>query len=140
MKMKKALVTVGTTKFEELVRAVDSPAFAEVLQKHGFQELVIQTGTGRYLPRKLVPHGQQAHVQGLLVRHLNFTSSLTELMSSCCLIISHAGSGSIFEALTCTSSSTRLVVVPNPNLMDNHQAELGQHLAAMGHLLICRCI
>eukprot|EP00967_Tisochrysis_lutea_P154122 scaffold305599_cov17-Tisochrysis_lutea.AAC.1 len=66
--MKKALVTVGTTKFEELVRAVDSPAFAEVLRRQGFQELIIQTGTGRYLPRGLVPHGQQAHAQGLLVR------------------------------------------------------------------------
>lgn len=43
-----------------------------------------------------------------------------------------AGSGSIFEALT---SGKALVVVPNPLLMDNHQAELGDHLAAQGVLV-----
>jgi len=36
------------------------------------------------------------------------------------------GSGSIFEAL---SGGKALIVVPNPLLMDNHQAELGDHLA-----------
>ena len=43
-----------------------------------------------------------------------------------------AGSGSIFEALTVGKP---LVVVPNPRLMDNHQVELGDQLAAMGHLV-----
>jgi beta-1,4-N-acetylglucosaminyltransferase len=42
------------------------------------------------------------------------------------------GSGSIFEALT---QRKALIVVPNPLLMDNHQAELGQHLAAQGVLV-----
>jgi UDP-N-acetylglucosamine transferase subunit ALG13 len=46
-----------------------------------------------------------------------------------------AGSGSIFEALTRSGSTAALVVVPNPLLMDNHQAELGQHLEALGHLV-----
>ena len=43
-----------------------------------------------------------------------------------------AGSGSIFESL---SAGKPLIVVPNPLLMDNHQAELGEHLAAMQHLV-----
>jgi UDP-N-acetylglucosamine transferase subunit ALG13 len=38
------------------------------------------------------------------------------------------GSGSIFETL---HAGKPLIVVPNPLLMDNHQAELGDHLAAM---------
>lgn len=42
------------------------------------------------------------------------------------------GSGSIFEALT---GGKALIVVPNPKLMDNHQAELGEHLAAGKHLV-----
>eukprot|EP00879_Flechtneria_rotunda_P028406 GHRR01030513.1.p2 GENE.GHRR01030513.1~~GHRR01030513.1.p2 ORF type:complete len:101 (+),score=39.12 GHRR01030513.1:1661-1963(+) len=49
-------------------------------------------------------------------------------MASAALIISHAGSGSIFEAL---HAGKPLIVTPNPLLMDNHQAELGDHLAAM---------
>lgn len=49
------------------------------------------------------------------------------------------GSGSIFEALTCTGKRASLIVVPNPNLMDNHQAELGEHLAAMGHVVRACC-
>lgn len=45
---------------------------------------------------------------------------------------SQPGSGSIFETLTARKP---LIVVPNPLLMDNHQAELGDHLAAMGALV-----
>lgn len=43
--------------------------------------------------------------------------------------MSHAGSGSVFEAL---SLGRPLVVVPNPILMDNHQAELAEHLEREG--------
>jgi beta-1,4-N-acetylglucosaminyltransferase len=43
-----------------------------------------------------------------------------------------AGSGSIFETLT---AGKPLIVVPNPLLMDNHQAELGDHLAGMKALV-----
>lgn len=43
-----------------------------------------------------------------------------------------AGSGSIFETLTVGKP---LIVVPNPKLMDNHQAELGDQLARMQHLV-----
>ncbi len=44
----------------------------------------------------------------------------------------YTGSGSIFETLTARKP---LIVVPNPLLMDNHQAELGDHLAAMNTLV-----
>ena len=43
-----------------------------------------------------------------------------------------AGSGSIFETLT---AGRPLLVVPNPLLMDNHQAELGDHLAKQNVLV-----
>lgn len=41
------LVTVGTTKFDALVRAVDDPAVAEALAAHGYTELVIQARASR---------------------------------------------------------------------------------------------
>ncbi|KAJ9506821.1 hypothetical protein QJQ45_030411 [Haematococcus lacustris] len=45
--------------------------------------------------------------------------------------VMHTGSGSIFEAL---SLGKHLIVVPNAALMDNHQVELAEQLAAMKHL------
>eukprot|EP00877_Chromochloris_zofingiensis_P004111 jgi/Chrzof1/13700/Cz08g08190.t1 len=65
-------------------------------------------------------------------RYFDFTPSLAEHISAADLVISHAGSGSIFETLT---AGKALIVVPNPLLMDNHQAELGQHLADMQALV-----
>ncbi|GJP66183.1 hypothetical protein CLOP_g23087 [Closterium sp. NIES-67] len=48
------------------------------------------------------------------------------------LVISHAGSGSIFEALR---ASKPLVVVVNAALMDNHQRELAGALVERQHLV-----
>jgi beta-1,4-N-acetylglucosaminyltransferase len=50
------------------------------------------------------------------------------------LIISHAGSGSILEAL---ELGKKLVVVINNGLMDNHQMELAGRLSEMGCLVMC---
>eukprot|EP00878_Enallax_costatus_P004757 GHUV01005007.1.p1 GENE.GHUV01005007.1~~GHUV01005007.1.p1 ORF type:complete len:184 (+),score=62.05 GHUV01005007.1:120-671(+) len=123
-------VTVGTTKFEALIRAVDAPQFAAALVAKGYNRLVIQKGAGAYSPTNLVPAGSTAadHPSGLRVEYFEFSSSLAEYITSAALIISHAGSGSIFETLT---AGKPLIVVPNPLLMDNHQAELGEHLANM---------
>ena len=57
---------------------------------------------------------------------------LTALPPPHCLHRRATGSGSIFETLTARKP---LIVVPNPLLMDNHQAELGDHLAAMRALV-----
>lgn len=48
------------------------------------------------------------------------------------MIISHAGSGSILEALRL---GVPLVVVPNPTLKDNHQEELAQELQRQGYVV-----
>jgi len=54
---------------------------------------------------------------------------LLDLLSKAALVVSHAGSGSVFEAL---GANRPLIVVPNPILMDNHQAELAEHLERAG--------
>ena len=38
------LVTVGSTKFDDLIRAVDKQAFADALVAHGHRRLVVQVG------------------------------------------------------------------------------------------------
>ncbi|RYP07719.1 hypothetical protein DL764_002338 [Monosporascus ibericus] len=46
------------------------------------------------------------------------------------VIISHAGSGSIMDALRVDA---RLIAVPNPALMDNHQEELAEEMERQGY-------
>jgi beta-1,4-N-acetylglucosaminyltransferase len=48
------------------------------------------------------------------------------------LVISHAGSGSILEALR---YQVLLIVVPNTSLLDNHQEELADAMERSGYLL-----
>eukprot|EP00975_Prorocentrum_lima_P019488 4104021-Prorocentrum_lima.AAC.1 len=52
------------------------------------------------------------------------------------LIVSHAGAGSIVEALRLRK---KLVVVVNTALMDNHQLELAEALADRDHVVATTC-
>lgn len=126
-------VTVGTTKFDALIRAVDRQAFADALVARGYTRLVMQIGRAEYTPRRLLPPNRRAarlH-NGLSVEYFDFAPSLSDHLRGAALVISHAGSGSIFETLRLRCP---LVVVPNPLLMDNHQVELAQKLERDGHL------
>jgi beta-1,4-N-acetylglucosaminyltransferase len=46
-------VTVGTTCFDALVKAVDSPQVKEALLEKGYTDLIIQMGRGTYVPSKV---------------------------------------------------------------------------------------
>ena len=50
---KTVFVTVGTTSFDALVRAVDTHEVKEELSKRGFTRLLIQMGRGSYIPTKV---------------------------------------------------------------------------------------
>lgn len=55
LKSKKVVfVTVGTTCFDSLVRAVDTQEVREALFKKGYTHLVIQMGRGTYIPTKVI--------------------------------------------------------------------------------------
>ncbi|MCO5561734.1 hypothetical protein L7F22_015357 [Adiantum nelumboides] len=123
----KVFVTVGTTLFDALVRAVDKPECKAALARQGYSSLVFQIGRGSYLPSK------EDDVGGLLkVDFFTFSPDLKDHLSSADLVISHAGSGSIFETLR---MGKPLIVVVNEALMDNHQAELAEELAAQKYLM-----
>ena len=47
-------VTVGTTSFDTLVKAVDSPMVKQELFAKGYTHLLIQMGRGSYLPTKVL--------------------------------------------------------------------------------------
>ncbi|GFQ02042.1 UDP-n-acetylglucosamine transferase subunit alg13 homolog [Phtheirospermum japonicum] len=123
-------VTVGTTCFDSLVRSVDTKEVREALFKKGYTDLVIQMGRGSYIPTKSA--GGDGSVS---VDYFTFSSSIADYLKSASLVISHAGSGSIFETLRLKKP---LIVVVNEDLMDNHQSELAEELAERNHLFCAR--
>ncbi|XP_015689179.1 UDP-N-acetylglucosamine transferase subunit ALG13 homolog [Oryza brachyantha] len=122
-------VTVGTTCFDALVKAVDSSQVKEALLQKGYTDLVIQMGRGTYVPSKVSRDGT------LQVDYFTFSPSIADYVRDTSLVISHAGSGSIFETLR---RGEPLIVVVNEDLMDNHQSELAEELAARKHLFCAR--
>ncbi|RWR79735.1 UDP-N-acetylglucosamine transferase subunit ALG13 isoform X1 [Cinnamomum micranthum f. kanehirae] len=130
-RMKKTVfVTVGTTCFDALVKVVDTQQVKEELARKGYTHLLIQMGRGSYIPS--TSSGEDG---SLAVEYFTFSPSIADYMKSASLIISHAGSGSIFESL---QLSKPLIVVVNEDLMDNHQIELAEELAERKHLLFTR--
>ncbi|CAH9115287.1 unnamed protein product [Cuscuta europaea] len=69
------------------------------------------------------------------VDYFTFSPSIAEYLKSASLVISHAGSGSIFETLRLGKP---LIVDVNEDLMDNHQSELAEELADRKHLFCAR--
>lgn len=69
----------------------------------------------------------------------DYVQDLRPFLLSSDVVISHAGSGTILEALRLPiEQKVKFVVVPNETLMDNHQAELAQALAEQNYLVATR--
>lgn len=64
---------------------------------------------------------------------IDYVPSIGPYLGKADVVISHAGSGTILEALRMDASTRpKLIVVPNETLMDNHQTELAKALSK-GH-------
>ena len=70
----------------------------------------------------------------LQVRYYNFQPTLAIDMEQADTIISHAGAGTVMEALRL--KGTKLCVVINAELMDNHQTELASAMSERQHLCV----
>ena len=79
-------MTVGTTRFDALVSAVDSENVRKVLAAKGYTHLLIQLGRGSYLPTK-----SDGDDGSLAVDYFTFSSSIADYLRSASLVISHAG-------------------------------------------------
>ncbi|KAJ5777905.1 hypothetical protein N7520_001151 [Penicillium odoratum] len=143
--MKKVcFVTVGATApFPDLIRAVTQVQFLEKLGKNNFTQLIIQHGTyGRVeLETFLATHGDSdGRIHGVRMSGFAFTSDVDYYMHLATerrkdgqelgLVISHAGTGTILEAMRCGAP---LVIVPNPALANNHQQELAMQMENLGY-------
>lgn len=120
-------VTVGTTQFDALIKAVVEKDTLDALRHKGYTKLTLQIGNGKFTP----PVGQH---QGVALSHFSLKPSIAEDFASADLVISHAGAGCCFEAL---EAGRPLVAVVNNTLMDNHQVELAEELARNGYCFFC---
>ncbi|RLN50653.1 hypothetical protein BBJ28_00003970 [Nothophytophthora sp. Chile5] len=121
-------VTVGTTKFDALVRALDSDACLAALVARGFSRLRLQIGHGEHVPRASFP--------GLELSYYRHDAGYKQDVARADLVISHAGAGSIMDAL---AAGKTLLVVVNTALMDNHQTELAEAMAGRNYCLQTSC-
>ncbi|KAG5472275.1 hypothetical protein LSCM1_03674 [Leishmania martiniquensis] len=142
-----ALVTVGSTRFPALVAAMVQPGVCAALhQRFGIERLYVQHGTAEVVvpaEATLLPaaptiagadasHSTQVwSCGGLLVEAFSYRPHLDAVIRGAALVITHAGAGTILEGL---QAQRALVVVPNRQLMSDHQLELAEALAAGGFL------
>ncbi len=122
-------VTVGTTSFDSLIWTVTKNETLKVLKKLGFSRILLQIGRGEFQP----PTGDK---EGVKVEFYRYKDNIIEDMKNADFVISHAGAGSVLEAL---EQGRPLLVVVNEDLMGNHQSELATQLQKDGHVFKCTC-
>ena len=130
MSEKQILITVGTTKFENLIKAIDNEQFYEMLIKNGFTKIIIQKGCGEYIPKNYKNYENKIKIQ--ISEILN---NFENIIKSSELIISHAGAGIILESL---KNKRKVIVCVNDELMDNHQIELASSLHENNYVYYCK--
>ncbi|KAF7389150.1 UDP-N-acetylglucosamine transferase subunit ALG13 [Vespula maculifrons] len=130
MSEKKVFVTVGTTSFDDLISTILNHEVLEALALRGYNYLSLQIGKSSLEPDCTPRYGIN-HIE-----YFHLSSSIEDHIQAADLVISHAGAGSILEAL---EAHKHLIVVTNQLLMDNHQLELAQQLYEDKHLYYCTC-
>lgn len=127
MSTKSVFVTVGTTKFNDLIYSITKRYTLEALKRKGYTSLIIQMGNGiiDIEPSEIIE-----------ISSYTFKPDLGFDISNSDLIISHGGAGSIMQAL---DHGKPLLVVINEDLMDNHQYELAKKLCDEKRLYYTTC-
>ena len=125
---KRCFVTIGATApFDRLLKAVLAPSFLRTLREYDYTELRLQYGK----------EGKQLF-ESFMQQHRNSPDGIAGLditgfgLNQDGVVISHAGSGSILDAMR---YSVPCVVVPNTDLLHNHQLELAQELARLQYVV-----
>jgi len=125
-----AFVTVGSTKFEDLIKSVDNKEVVKKLQQLGFCALHIQKGNGDYIPKNIID------IPGFDTVIYDYKPSIMDEIKNCALVIGHAGTGTIFDTL---QARRNLLVVPNTSLHNNHQIEIARELGDKNYLYVTDC-
>ncbi|KAI1107063.1 glycosyltransferase family 1 protein [Jackrogersella minutella] len=140
-----AFVTVGASaSFKPLIEEVLSDAFIAKLKSLGFTHLIVQCGPDYDYFESAKPRRDSNDSNGLNITGFPFKKDLQPWFALAAastlretkerakgLIITHAGSGSILDAL---DFDTNIIAVPNPALMGNHQSEIADEMEKQGFL------
>ena len=130
MTEKQILITVGTTKFENLIKAIDKDNFYNMIIKNGFTKIIIQKGYGEYIPVNYKKFENKIKIQ-----ISEILKQFENVIKSSEIIISHGGAGIILESL---KNKRKVIVCVNDELMDNHQVELASSLHNEGYVHYCK--
>ncbi|KAI7892947.1 glycosyltransferase family 1 protein [Mucor mucedo] len=120
-------ITVGSTGFDNLISQVTSQEFLTSLVRFGITKVRVQYGSSNdiYVKNIQVYDGPRIDITGY-----KYKASVTEDMEEADIIISHAGSGTILQALRLNK---KLIVVVNKALMDNHQNQIAQAMESRNY-------
>lgn len=135
---KLCFVTTGATApFTALIESVLSASSLDALLEKGYTHLLVQYGSAKDVYTTASTTARSYVQDRLIIDGIDFNpdglhAQLRLVQQSKGLTISHAGSGSILEALR---YQIPLVVVPNTSLLDNHQEELAVAMERSGYLL-----
>lgn len=143
---KVCFVTIGATaSFATLIQNVVSTAFFSLLTSFDYTDLIVQYGAGG--EAKFNSHYTQVTEAGKFenIKVSGFALDKRGLAPYMRLaktgggeggvegvVVSHAGSGTILDALRI---SVPIIVVPNEELLDNHQVELAEALAEQEYVV-----
>jgi beta-1,4-N-acetylglucosaminyltransferase len=131
----KLFVTVGTTRFDDLVEQINSKEFLNTAILIGITRITLQHGNS---PSFII---RQKDVQ---LETLSFTDDPHQFIREADIVIGHCGSGTSLDVLRgpichpkVNEKGPILILVPNETLMDNHQSELAHELEALGCAHVC---
>ncbi|KAI1140460.1 glycosyltransferase family 1 protein [Hypoxylon sp. FL0543] len=141
-----ALVTVGASaSFKPLIEEVLADAFIAKLKSLGFTHFIVQCGPDYDYFESAKPKRNPDDPDDLDITGFPYKKDLRTWFALAAesspgeryprakgLIITHAGSGSILDAL---DFNTNLIAVPNPALMGNHQSEIAEEMEKQGFLV-----
>jgi beta-1,4-N-acetylglucosaminyltransferase len=130
MSDKQILITVGTTKFENLIKAIDTDNFYNMIIEHKFTKIIIQKGIGEYIPKNYEKYKDKINIQISTI-----LNDFENIIKNSEIIISHGGAGIILE---CLKNKRKVIVCVNDTLMDNHQIELATTLDKEGYVHYCK--
>lgn len=149
---RECFITIGATAaFRSLLEQSLSPLFLDTLCALSYTHLTVQCGPElTHFESIVATQPDHIHdssstaprtIRGIEVKSFDFNKfGLGQEMRGCTaqkgksregVIICHAGAGTILDAMRI---GVPLIVVPNPELLDNHQEELAEELEKQGYV------
>jgi beta-1,4-N-acetylglucosaminyltransferase len=117
------VVTVGTTGYDNLISAVDSPDFVHFLRAYPVMRLFVQHGASP-APTALPDLCERFRIG---YEAAPYCVDLSSRVADASLVVAHGGAGSLLDASEKprrAGVSRGIVLVANPDLQQGHQEDL----------------